>query len=72
VNDVRLEAHRDKAAVTIDEGVPLVLVTSASNVVLSDVGMVVSRFSICSGPQVRSGEIDEIVSAAVEYGFQHG
>src|SRR5229473_2509803 len=36
----------DKAAVTIDEGVPLVLATSASNAVLSDAGIVVTRFAI--------------------------
>jgi hypothetical protein len=36
----------DKAAVTIDEGVPLVLATSASNAVLSDAGIVITRFAI--------------------------
>src|SRR5258708_35610899 len=36
----------DKAAVTTDEGVPLVLATSASNAVLSDAGIVVTRFAI--------------------------
>jgi hypothetical protein len=42
----RRARYWDKAAVTIEDGVPLVLVTSASNAALSDVGMVVSRFAI--------------------------
>jgi hypothetical protein len=37
----------DKAAVTIDEAVPLVLVTSASKAAMSEVGIVVSSFAIC-------------------------
>src|ERR1700741_5301200 len=36
----------DKAAVATEEAVPLVLLISASNPVLSDAGMVVSRFTI--------------------------
>src|ERR1700745_2500991 len=37
----------DKAAVATEEAVPLVLLISASNAVLSDAGMVVFRFTIC-------------------------
>ena len=42
----RVHGYADKAAVTTDQAVPLLLVTSASNAALSDAGTVVSRFAI--------------------------
>jgi len=52
--------------VATDEAVPLVLLISASNAVLSDAGMVVSRFTICfsNSPSGRSAAVCSIRTKA--------